>query len=176
MKEIKVGNYLRLNNYKGVWRVISTSISGGHLRVIDTECLCVINIVNHSSNIKEIVEYETVPKDYTGCHPVIADHLKRGLKIKCNVYDTRERNYGHTAWITSYFEESQHPYGGSPGLWRYAEPIEIQEKKRTLTIKWPNGHEKEVTLSEESYQELAKSMNIESRDEDVLKDHFGMEG
>ena len=33
-------------------------------------------------------KYNTKPIDFTGCHPVIAEHLKRGEAIECRVWDT----------------------------------------------------------------------------------------
>ena len=32
-------------------------------------------------------KYNTRPIDFTGCHPVIAEHLKRGEAIECKVWD-----------------------------------------------------------------------------------------
>ena len=67
------------------------------------------------------------PVDYTGCHPVIAEHLKRGEEIKCWVWDNicdERPNSCREAWIVMYWRTYDYPYrtnGGSP--FRHAEPI-----------------------------------------------------
>ncbi len=76
-------------------------------------------------------KYNTRPIDFTGCHPVIAEHLKRGEIVKCKVWDSG-RNRGHEveAWICRYNSNSNLPYiSGSGTPWRNAEPIPIKVKR-----------------------------------------------
>ena len=72
-------------------------------------------------------KYTTKPINYTGCHPVIAEHLKRSEEIKCWVWDNdccEKPNSCREAWIVRYWKTADYPYrtaGG--GYFRYAEPI-----------------------------------------------------
>ena len=66
-------------------------------------------------------KYTTKPIDFTGCHPVIAEHLKRGEAIECFVHDNN--GYGHQRhWITAYWEGAPYPYRTGTEAFRYAEP------------------------------------------------------
>ena len=65
-------------------------------------------------------KYTTKPIDFTGCHPVIAEHLKRGEAIVCKVWDDghprEEVRYVVSYWFKTYISE---------GIveWDHAEPI-----------------------------------------------------
>ena len=65
-------------------------------------------------------KYNTKPIDFTGCHPVIAEALKRGETIKCKVWDEghpgEEVRYVVSYWSKIYISE---------GIveWDRAEPI-----------------------------------------------------
>ena len=65
-------------------------------------------------------KYNTRPIDFTGCHPVIAEALKRGETIKCKVWDDghpgEEVRYVVSYWSKIYISE---------GIveWDRAEPI-----------------------------------------------------
>ena len=70
-------------------------------------------------------KYTTKPIDFTGCHPVIAEALKRGEAIKCRVWDLgRDGRREVEAWICRYRGNSSHPYcADNYTNWMYAEPI-----------------------------------------------------
>ena len=74
-------------------------------------------------------KYNTRPIDFTGCHPVIAEHLKRGEAIECRVWDTGMGGFG---FVVGYSASNAHPYrcdnaGGS--IYRHAEPLPIKVKR-----------------------------------------------
>ena len=77
-------------------------------------------------------KYTTEPIDYTGCHPVIAEHLKRGESILCRVwgYGTKEEwKYQEPERVIA-FKGGQYPYTtlDSAGSWKNAEPISTKRK------------------------------------------------
>ena len=75
-------------------------------------------------------QYNTRPIDYTGCHPVVAEHLKRGEEIECAVRDGSTG--GTTGFVSSYCAGSNHPYRCNTSVttvWRYAEPIPLKVKR-----------------------------------------------
>ena len=76
-------------------------------------------------------KYNTRPIDFTDCHPVIAEHLKRGEDIKCRVWDFGcDKWRGVEAWVWRYRGNSSHPYRADNGTnWRYAEPIPLKAKR-----------------------------------------------
>jgi hypothetical protein len=65
-------------------------------------------------------KYNTRPIDFTGCHPVIAEALKRGEAIKCKVWDDghprEETRYVVSYWPKTYISEGL-------VVWDRAEPI-----------------------------------------------------
>lgn len=70
-------------------------------------------------------KYNTKPIDFTGCHPVIAEHLKRGEAIECKVWDAKCMGEG-VGFVVGYSASNAHPYrcdniGSS--IYRHAEPI-----------------------------------------------------
>ena len=68
-------------------------------------------------------KYTTKPIDFTGCHPVIAEHLKRGEVIKCRVWDNKG-NVKQKVWIYQYNDHSDFPYRSETNTpWMCAEPI-----------------------------------------------------
>ena len=76
-------------------------------------------------------KYNTRPIDFSGCHPVIAEALKRGEAIECWIRDSigsprrlRKR------WVCSYSKEESCPYISTEGIgWRYAEPTSPKVKR-----------------------------------------------
>lgn len=88
-------------------------------------------------------KYKTKPIDYTGCHPVIADHLKRGLAIECRVkrefHEWEEDAEYINAFLAYHHGES---YQSDKDFSDYfmAEPIEIKtvlrKKKASEIVKW----------------------------------------
>lgn len=89
-------------------------------------------------------KYTTRPIDFTGCHPAIAEHLKRGEMIKCNVCD-RDRGGKSEVWICRYIRGSAYPYRSHHGVfWKNAEPIPIKVKRimppeRAIPVLIANG-------------------------------------
>ena len=72
------------------------------------------------------MKYNTRPIDYTGCHPVIAEHLKRNDEIECMVWDAKG-DAKREAWICRYRGCSGFPYRSGTGmLWKHAEPIPLK--------------------------------------------------
>ena len=82
---------------------------------------------------EEMKKYTTKPIDFTGCHPVIAEHLKRGEMVRCEVCD-RVRGGKSEAWICRYIRNSAYPYRSHHGVfWKNAEPIPVKvEIKRIM--------------------------------------------
>ena len=73
-------------------------------------------------------KYHTKPIDFTGCHPVIAEALKRGEEMRCWVWDQddheRPRYCCNKAWIVRYWADTDYPYRtATDSFFRYAEPI-----------------------------------------------------
>ena len=68
-------------------------------------------------------KYNTRPIDFTGCHPVIAEHLKRGEEIKCRAWDNKGA-VKKEMWICRYKSSAGLPYRSETDTpWKYAEPI-----------------------------------------------------
>lgn len=76
-------------------------------------------------------KYNTRPIDFTGCHPVIAEHLKRGEAIECKVWDFgQDRGRAAEAWICRYSVNSNLPYRSEfDKPWKHAEPIPIKTRR-----------------------------------------------
>ena len=76
------------------------------------------------------MKYNTKPIDFTGCHQVIAEHLKRGEAIECRVW-----NYKGTCeevlWVVSYWDKTYVTEGivECDVEWEHAEPIPIKVKR-----------------------------------------------
>ena len=80
-------------------------------------------------------KYTTKPIDFTGCHPVIAEHLKRGEAIECRVWDIKGMG-GRVGIVVGYSASSENPYrcdNAGSSIYRHAEPIPI----KTLRIMPP---------------------------------------
>ena len=77
-------------------------------------------------------KYTTKPIDFTGCHPVIAEALKRGEAIKCKVWDNKG-DVKKGVWICRYKARSGFPYLSEDGVfgmfWKHAEPIPLKVKR-----------------------------------------------
>lgn len=48
---------------------------------------------SQNSNKDPLSAYITKDKDYTGCHPVIAEALRRGLRIRCTCWNEDNPSY-----------------------------------------------------------------------------------
>ena len=73
-------------------------------------------------------KYNTKPIDFTGCHPVIAEHLKRGEVIECFVHDSPARG-DMRRWVYAYWNGESYPYGTRGEAFRYAEPTPLKVKR-----------------------------------------------
>ena len=90
-------------------------------------------------------KYTTKPIDFTGCHPVIAEALKRGEAIECFVHDNN--GYGSQRhWVTAYWKGATYPYRTGTEAFRYAEPTRrkvrrIMPPERAIPLLIANGYE-----------------------------------
>ena len=74
-------------------------------------------------------KYNTRPIDFTGCHPVIAEHLKRGEEIECRAWDNKGA-VKKEMWICRYKSSAGLPYRSETDTpWKYAEPIPLKVKR-----------------------------------------------
>ena len=68
-------------------------------------------------------KYNTKPIDFTGCHPVIAEALKRSEAIECLVWD-KKGAVKKEIWICRYKSSAGLPYRSETDTpWKYAEPV-----------------------------------------------------
>ena len=72
-------------------------------------------------------KYNTKPIDFTGCHPVIAEHLKRGEMIECRVWSDKE--YHKNKFVFRYRAGLTCPYETDDWFYEHAEPIPIKVKR-----------------------------------------------
>ena len=76
-------------------------------------------------------KYNTIPIDFTGCHPVIAEHLKRGEAIERKVWDNKicEPRVG---FVVGFSASHGNPYRCDNlgiSIYRHAEPIPIKTRR-----------------------------------------------
>ena len=91
-------------------------------------------------------KYNTKPIDFTGCHPVIAEHLKRGEAIECRVWDNTDLD-GEVGIVVGYSASSAYPYrcdNAENSIYCYAEPIprkvrRIMPPERAIPVLIANG-------------------------------------
>ena len=76
-------------------------------------------------------KYKTKPIDYTGCHPVIAIHLKRGEAILCRVWDDCYKD-AKEMYIYRFDRNAQFPYDSDGDCGLHAEPVEIKTNRVVL--------------------------------------------
>ena len=91
------------------------------------------------------MKYNTRPIDFTGCHPVIAEHLKRGEEVECFVHDFSTRHGQRSRWVYAYLGGAKYPYKTTEEAFRYAEPIPIKAKRimppeRAIPVLIENGY------------------------------------
>ena len=90
-------------------------------------------------------KYTTKPIDFTGCHPVIAEALKRGEAIECFVWDNKG-DVKREVWICRYKGRSDLPYRSDSDVpWQHAEPIarkvrRIMPPERAIPVLIKNGY------------------------------------
>ena len=70
-------------------------------------------------------KYNTRPFDFTGCHPVIAEHLKRGEAIECHLSDIdKEPSSSPTGFIEHWNARDRFYTESRRGTkWLYARPV-----------------------------------------------------
>ena len=93
------------------------------------------------------MKYNTRPIDYTGCHPVIAEHLKRGEAIECWVSDSFERpceGNSPRKFVVQYLAGQKFPYYINGDVYKFAEPIpqktsRIMPPERAIPVLIANG-------------------------------------
>ena len=74
-------------------------------------------------------KYKTKPINFSGCHPVIAKHLKRGEAIECEVWDIKGMS-GSVRIVVGFSANNEHPYADeNDTTWRHAEPIRLKVKR-----------------------------------------------
>ena len=88
-------------------------------------------------------KYTTKPIDFTGCHPVIAEALKRGEAIECFVHDSPARR-DMRRWVYAYWSGEKYPYRTRTEAFRYASPISppirrIMPPERAIPVLIENG-------------------------------------
>ena len=104
-------------------------------------------------------KYNTRPIDFTGCHPVIAEALKRGEAIECLVWDGDRVNTQMTDFIISYMSTRDFQYRTAGSFYKNAEPIarkvkRIMPPERAIQVLIAEGWEFDGrgTLSRETYR------------------------
>ena len=91
-------------------------------------------------------KYTTRPIDFTGCHPVIAEALKRGEAIECRVWDYKN-HAPRIGMVVGFAASSKCPYScdeSGVSAWVHAEPIPIKVKRimppeRAIPVLIANG-------------------------------------
>ena len=81
-------------------------------------------------------KYTTKPIDFTGCHPVIAEHLKQSEEILCWAWDEdciEKPSSCHEVWIVRYWQAADYPYRtAGDTFFRHAEPIPVKVKIKRI--------------------------------------------
>ena len=74
-------------------------------------------------------KYNTRAIDFTGCHPVIAEALKRGEAIECWVWDGNRVETQMTDFVISYIQTRDFQYRTAGSFYKNAEPIPLKVKR-----------------------------------------------
>ena len=77
------------------------------------------------------MKYNTKPIDFTGCHPVIAEHLKRGEAIECKMWDNKKCE-SRVGVVVGFSASHGRPYrcdNRGISLYSHAEPIPIKTRR-----------------------------------------------
>ena len=77
------------------------------------------------------MKYNTKPIDFTGCHPVIAEYLKRGEAIECKVYNNKKCE-SRVGLVVGFSASHENPYRCDNlgiSLYRHAEPIPCKVRR-----------------------------------------------
>ena len=73
-------------------------------------------------------KYTTKPIEFTGCHPVIAEHLKRGEAIECFVWD-EEGESKVKDFVYGYVPDTAYKYKIKEGGYACAKPISSKVRR-----------------------------------------------
>lgn len=73
-------------------------------------------------------KYNTRPINFDGCHPVIAEHLKRGEAIECRVGES-DNGCHKNKFVIRYRAGLTCPYETYDWFYKHAEPIPIKVKR-----------------------------------------------
>ena len=75
-------------------------------------------------------KYNTRPIDFTGCHPVIAEALKRGEAIECFVGDFENLDKAHRCFVIGFACSEKYKYKteGHEHRYVYAEPVPLKTR------------------------------------------------
>ena len=76
-------------------------------------------------------KYNTKPIDFTGCHPVIAEHLERGEAIECFAWD-EEGEPKVKGWVYGYVPDTAYKYKIKEGGYACAVPIPVKVKTKRI--------------------------------------------
>lgn len=89
-------------------------------------------------------KYKTKKINFDNCHPVIAEHLKRGEAILCKAWGDGRTGNEFKVWVDGFRQKSTRPYRTNCFSYLNAEPIEIKQrvKKASKIVKWleDNGY------------------------------------
>ena len=72
--------------------------------------------------------------DFTGCHPVIAEALKRGKTIECKVWDNKKCE-SRVGFVVGFSAGNGRPYrcdNRGLSIYRHAEPIPVKDKIKRI--------------------------------------------
>lgn len=99
-------------------------------------------------------KYTTKPIDYDGCDPVVAEHLKRGEAVLCEVWDDLPAS-AFEVFIIGHCAEKHYPYQTTEGQYKNAAPIEKKQraKKASEIIKWLEDRNWNIDCSGDFYNE-----------------------
>ena len=64
---------------------------------------------------------KTRQKDFTGCHPKIAEALKQRQEVYCNVWDASSDK--RKEWVVNYIGGNSFPYITRGSCYKFAEPV-----------------------------------------------------
>lgn len=83
------------------------------------------------------MKYKTRDKDYSGCNPEIAELLKKGKEVWCEVWGDDESDR-EELWLTAFISCGHYKYETEEGPYRDARPIpvKLRYKKASEIIKW----------------------------------------
>lgn len=115
---------------------------------------------------EEMSRYKTRPIDYTGCNPVIAEHLKKSKDIECKVWDVKSEN-SNKGFVVGYMSSSNYKYlvdfgDGDMDTMRHAEPIPTMNRfrKASWIIKWLEDNGWKYYNMSEAYYKDSHRVNI----------------